>query len=535
MASKPIADSREDSLFHPSRFITEACAQLAYAADGETEGLHRPLKGLHFGQRKLLLSEIEFLSTIVVPRLTSRPAMCVYAGAANGSHLPFLFELFPGVRWVLIDPAPFCAAVHAVLRQHAAPGSDTSAGATARGVTDEAGNAEAVSDARVAKARRVEGESDSDATAARTQSAQHPASAVLTAPTGPIAELINGFCTPDVCARLRETYGVEYELYFISDLRSGAPVHTGTNREATTIIVRDNQLQWDCAVALRAEAAMLKFHPPYPACQDPLSARYDPADDTPASIEYVRGVLLFGVWAPKSSTEVRLIVDGPIGEDYLAHPGHTATYDCTRFERQLYWYNAAPEGGGRYARDVAAERLILARYVAGAAGAAAPAAPAAGSSQACGNGEAAAKAVDALSARMSLFLGFPLFTPLQQQTQPPFTEDDARLCALLYDARRERLFPHLRGLRVADVQRACAASAETKSEEGRAAGAAAADAVPAVFWSVATEKRLAAFYSTTLGKLQRDALPQQAERRTSGRHGHHGDRGRHRQHHGQTQ
>ena len=59
----------------------------------------------HWGQRKLFLSEIEFLT------LYSYPGdYVIYAGAAPGSHVNFLAEsLFPSLHFILIDPAPFDA------------------------------------------------------------------------------------------------------------------------------------------------------------------------------------------------------------------------------------------------------------------------------------------------------------------------------------------------------------------------------------------------------------------------------------------
>ena len=58
---------------------------------------------MHWGQRKLLLSEIEFLARFSEPGIT-----CVYAGAAPGTHIPYLTQLFPEVaRFVLVDPSPF--------------------------------------------------------------------------------------------------------------------------------------------------------------------------------------------------------------------------------------------------------------------------------------------------------------------------------------------------------------------------------------------------------------------------------------------
>jgi len=57
---------------------------------------------LHWGQRKLLLSEIEFLTLVGGPQ---HPV--VYAGAAPGSHLPQLAKMFPEHTFYCYDPAPF--------------------------------------------------------------------------------------------------------------------------------------------------------------------------------------------------------------------------------------------------------------------------------------------------------------------------------------------------------------------------------------------------------------------------------------------
>ena len=57
---------------------------------------------VHWGQRKLLLSEIEFLT-----RYSQDGMTVVYAGAAPGTHISYLSELFPSLRFVLVDPADF--------------------------------------------------------------------------------------------------------------------------------------------------------------------------------------------------------------------------------------------------------------------------------------------------------------------------------------------------------------------------------------------------------------------------------------------
>jgi len=57
---------------------------------------------VHWGQRKLLLSEIEFLTLHSLPG-----SLIVYAGAAPGTHIDYLADLFPNVNFELVDPAPF--------------------------------------------------------------------------------------------------------------------------------------------------------------------------------------------------------------------------------------------------------------------------------------------------------------------------------------------------------------------------------------------------------------------------------------------
>jgi hypothetical protein len=76
--------------------------------DREAEG------NLHFGQRKLLLSEIQFLTTTLSTLNETIfgeedveedvPFLVIYPGGGPGDHVPFLSQLFPLARFILIDP-----------------------------------------------------------------------------------------------------------------------------------------------------------------------------------------------------------------------------------------------------------------------------------------------------------------------------------------------------------------------------------------------------------------------------------------------
>ena len=65
---------------------------------------------VHWGQRKLLINEIAFLTYFWDPEEVPEPVI-VYAGAAPGDHTPILAELFPQIYELhLYDPARFSVA-----------------------------------------------------------------------------------------------------------------------------------------------------------------------------------------------------------------------------------------------------------------------------------------------------------------------------------------------------------------------------------------------------------------------------------------
>lgn len=61
---------------------------------------------VHWGQLKLFLSELEFLTKCTVEAV-GRPITFVYAGAAPGDHQSILAELFPEITFELYDPNDF--------------------------------------------------------------------------------------------------------------------------------------------------------------------------------------------------------------------------------------------------------------------------------------------------------------------------------------------------------------------------------------------------------------------------------------------
>jgi hypothetical protein len=110
--NKTITGGNDCDNFKFQRYITKDWPRLKYKRrTGEYK------VQLHWGQRKLLLSEIEFLTLYTLSK--SKPSkkseksneskkwIVVYAGAADGRHDIYLSTLFHNCEFHLYDPATF--------------------------------------------------------------------------------------------------------------------------------------------------------------------------------------------------------------------------------------------------------------------------------------------------------------------------------------------------------------------------------------------------------------------------------------------
>lgn len=66
---------------------------------------------LHWGQRKLLMSELEFLTLCIKDEQCCECKVVVYAGSASGEHIVFLADTFTDVKFILVDPSPFSSKI----------------------------------------------------------------------------------------------------------------------------------------------------------------------------------------------------------------------------------------------------------------------------------------------------------------------------------------------------------------------------------------------------------------------------------------
>ena len=62
----------------------------------------RPNNILHIGQLKLMLSELEFLTDYY--HKSKLQSLFIYVGSAPGNHMSFISDLFPELKFLLIDP-----------------------------------------------------------------------------------------------------------------------------------------------------------------------------------------------------------------------------------------------------------------------------------------------------------------------------------------------------------------------------------------------------------------------------------------------
>jgi hypothetical protein len=106
--AKRLSYHRNINIYRENKIIPETTNDITNQAQylGEARDFQ---SRCHWGQKKLLLSEIQFL-TKVCQKLNTKSLKdyaVVYAGAAHGFHFPILYNLFPELIWLLYDPARF--------------------------------------------------------------------------------------------------------------------------------------------------------------------------------------------------------------------------------------------------------------------------------------------------------------------------------------------------------------------------------------------------------------------------------------------
>lgn len=235
---------------------------------------------LHWGQRKLLMAELEYLTLY-----GDESDVIVYAGAAPCVHLPYLLELFPRHKFVLWDPNAF-----------------------SRKLTS------------------------------------YPSRVEIHTNTP------NGFFTDDTARLYRGKH-----VHFWSDIRTG-----GLERDPYGEMIDDSTSEFDEQIVMNMEMQK-KWHEIIEPVRSMLKFRLMWND---GETVYLDGEIRLQVWAPRTSTETRLIVP---------HGNKTRSYNNRKYEAQMYrfnrctrtqWHDDVAVGNGMdHCYDCAAETDIIRNYL----------------------------------------------------------------------------------------------------------------------------------------------------------------------------
>ncbi|KAG5466920.1 hypothetical protein LSCM1_01097 [Leishmania martiniquensis] len=292
---------------------------------------------IHWGQRKLLLSEIQLLCMYCRPEISYH---IVYAGAAPGTHLAFLDEMFASRHtWELIDPGQFDRAVLEP-RANFRLRNEFFTNATAYDIN----------------ARRL-----TEVLPALGLVYRHVAVDSVQAEKKAIHEQLECIVGTLDVARGTEDIPSMYEaplslprglellaqvalerhkpLLFISDIRSGSVALPNFEDH-----VAENMRAQECWTnILHGEHSMLKFRLPYTsksaayggqgAVRETRLIRED------GTVPYLRGDLLLPIWTRPTSTEGRLVVpQGAFQKDYnVAHVEDQFFFFNSRVREQVHF------------------------------------------------------------------------------------------------------------------------------------------------------------------------------------------------------
>ena len=193
---------------------------------------------IHLGQRKLFLTELEFFN-VIGPHYTKNKnqVLCIYAGAAPSNHTWLLSELFPRIKWLLIDPNVFDLTIDKSRTSHRDVPNDEIIHITYEGKTTKDEN-------KNAKIKNIEDLSNL-------------ASYMIKTPAR--FTILQDFMTDELADILHELHLV-YNILFISDIRT---LEKGCNFPSNYDIIWNSAMQFSWISRLKPDFYMVKYRTPY--------------------------------------------------------------------------------------------------------------------------------------------------------------------------------------------------------------------------------------------------------------------------------
>jgi len=321
--------------------------------------------GCHDGQRKLLLTEIQFATNCC-----RSVDFIIYAGSAPCTHLPILLELFPTKKFLLIDPR-----FHDF--KHASTYVYQNISVVPQSVIN---NHVKRSGKHLARQSRMPfyKSTSHDITKTNAQDMKQIQNEFNTTHyKSLVSDIVSGNCrvyviqdymTRDIATLLAESVRVaDVQMCFISDIRTNLFKSYPTDLD----IIWNDVLQLMIIKILRPTYSMIKFHPPYMVVADdykyydnPPTKQKNEYDMIKSDIEYAKehygidtlsnlkrkkymymsnSMVCLQAWAPVSSSETRLIIakvdidkpyihyDHQLWDDRFMHLKHVRGYVYHKF------------------------------------------------------------------------------------------------------------------------------------------------------------------------------------------------------------
>lgn len=270
---------------------------------------YAPIRDHHHGQRKLLVEEVNALTKWNPPA----GSVIVYAGAAPGDKNAYLANLFPQVRLICVDPAPF----------NVKP---------VDGVTIDS----------IDNVRKM----GLDGMRDLIMRVYANATQVFT---------IQDYMTCDLAAAITDaTAQNNASLYFISDIRTERRSNTGKSEPTSVDIMWNHSQQYNWYRIMKPVATMFKFRLPFYnepvewieseiAKSSIIRASFAKSLEygldfrnmiSTRTFRYPQGTLFVQAWAPKTSAETRLSIVG------CGVSAPIITYmDMAEYEEKMFHYN----------------------------------------------------------------------------------------------------------------------------------------------------------------------------------------------------
>ena len=294
----------------------------------------------HFGQRKLFLTELLFLTNY--GHLSDT---VVYPGAAHGYHIPLLAALFPKHKFYLYDAANFFEGIESYERIKVFNQLFLEEDAK----REEYKNALLISDIRTTEVATVERAVNNIASNLKYN--EELKKDILT--------LLNKEERKEFLGMKLGKLNLPSTIQFLRKNVSEEKLkEINLKRELKAIteqsIINDMNLQASFMEYMRPVKAMLKFRVPY---YDDEYCKSQRASGNECYFPYYKGSLLLQPYAPLSSTEMRLITDISETKNY--------NYNCKEIEYKMFYFNTEirnKQGENNINWDAKQEAAIINRF-----------------------------------------------------------------------------------------------------------------------------------------------------------------------------